>query len=386
MVDRAKRLWDRLRLWPHQKEAIETAQTYLRKWSPQKSSNGAALINIPTGGGKTAVMAVLAHSGHGVERALVLAPRVTIRDQLAIELSAKRDNGFFNKQGIKPSDLARPVHKLESASHVKHAVDGQAIFVSTIQLLDRYRQDASSAFAKFAGTIDIVLIDEGHYEPAPSWSITARSFDRPYVLFTATPYRNDLRAFNIDASAVHVTQFADAVEKNFLRSVEIVPLAHQSAPDAFVKGVLEGFKREFGAPPNSEQKLIVRCESKDNVAKVAQLFVQRGLTVVALHERFTKADSVAEPWKRRAPRDPEEQTAPRRLGSSAQIARGSRRTNLQSSCILWCSRVSASVGPANWPDHPQSRSAGRCNALSSLTTTTGASNEIGSDTRSTTRP
>ena len=187
---------------------------------------------------------------------------------------------------------------------------GDAIFVSTIQLIDRFRQEAPDKFAKFAASIDIVLVDEGHYEPARSWSVTIRSLGKPAVLFTATPYRNDLRAFVFDAGAIHITRFADVQRDRFIRQVKVVAAKSDNSPNLFAESVLHAFRKEFGGLPDASRKLIVRCERKDDVAKMGAAFAKKGLTVVGLHERFTRQDMRMDNWKRRSPGDPEEAGAP----------------------------------------------------------------------------
>ena len=302
-------LQGRVKLWQHQADALSTAQEYLRRQSRASAPPRSALINIPTGGGKTAIIALLAHEGYAIKRALVLAPRLAIRDQLQLELSGRRPNGFFQKQGIDPSDLRRSVSILkEMPDIVSKGTDG--IFVSTIQLIDRYRQKRPQQFSKFAGSIDVLLVDEGHYEPARSWSVTIRGFNKPAILFTATPYRNDLRAFAIDPDAIHVTRFRDAQRDRFIRGVEVVQAKSKNTPAAFADSVLQCFTQQFGKPPDESHKLIVRCERKDDVAKMGAAFKQKGLTVVGLHERFTAADTKADPWKLRVPPDPETAGAP----------------------------------------------------------------------------
>jgi len=311
MVANDGTLLSKLTLWPHQKAALEMAQAYLRSAARGGGhERSAALINIPTGGGKTALIALLAHEGYGIRRALVLAPRVGIRDQLYHELSGKRKLGFFDKQGVTPKFLKRPVFTLFGTSDIPAAAPDEAVFVSTIQLLDHCRQNSEQLFHTFIAAIDIVLVDEGHYEPARSWSETIRGFGKPTVLFTATPYRNDLRAFKIDPRAIHVTSFADALAQRFIREVHVEPAKPESEPAKFAAGVLKAFKKMFGAPPTPARKLIVRCERKDDVAKMGNAFVRKGLTVVGLHERFTPSEMKAASWKRRAPPDPETPDAP----------------------------------------------------------------------------
>jgi Type III restriction enzyme, res subunit len=310
MATRANALQDRVKLWRHQAEAFKIVQRYLRRTRTRGKPPGAALVNIPTGGGKTAIIALLAHEGEGVRRALVLAPRLGIRNQLQAELDGTRLHGFFEKQGLKKQDLGRAVVTFSSAADIDAAVKHDAILVSTIQLVDRFRQEAPDKFAKFAVSIDVVLVDEGHYEPARSWSVTIRSFSKPAVLFTATPYRNDLRAFAIDVSAIHITRFADVQRDRFIRKVKVVAAKSDNSPNLFADSVLQAFRKEFGGPPNASCKLIVRCDRKDGVAKMGAAFAKKGLTVVGLHERFTRHDMHVDNWKRRSPGDPEEAGAP----------------------------------------------------------------------------
>src|SRR5688572_24355228 len=125
--------YPKLPLWPHQKEAIVTIADYLD--NPSTRHDGelrAALVNIPTGGGKSAVMGVVLQWHPRISRALVLAPREAIRDQLARDLSAER--GLLNAVGLEPSSLPKRVVLLRGASDVPaRFVDG-TIYVATIQL------------------------------------------------------------------------------------------------------------------------------------------------------------------------------------------------------------------------------------------------------------
>ena len=75
-----------LRLWRHQVQAVETVAPFLAAQAgPPAPGRLSALVNIPTGGGKTAVIGVLAHWHPRLDRVLVLAPRTAIRDQLVKE-------------------------------------------------------------------------------------------------------------------------------------------------------------------------------------------------------------------------------------------------------------------------------------------------------------
>lgn len=71
----------RFELLKHQLEAIERALQCLSKWKA-KDDRGAALAQMPTASSKTGIIAVLTRACPEVKRSLVLAPRLTICDNL----------------------------------------------------------------------------------------------------------------------------------------------------------------------------------------------------------------------------------------------------------------------------------------------------------------
>src|SRR5262249_4268348 len=73
-------------LWAPQRKAIALAHAYLAaqsKFAPTRSTQReAALIKMPTGTGKTGVIATLACASPAVRRVLVLTPRTALVDQM----------------------------------------------------------------------------------------------------------------------------------------------------------------------------------------------------------------------------------------------------------------------------------------------------------------
>ena len=201
---------DDLQLWPHQAEAIDTVSPFLDvQLGPRTEGRPSALVNIPTGGGKTAVIGTLANWHPGLGRVLVLAPRTAIRDQLAKELSAER--GFFLRLGYRADTMPKGVQVLKSARDLPAQLPERTIFVSTIQLVDDMASTPArrEGYERLGDGCDAVVVDEGHYEPARSWSQTIRGLGQPTVLVTATPYRNDLKAFEFDHEAVYISRYSD---------------------------------------------------------------------------------------------------------------------------------------------------------------------------------
>ncbi|MBW2120153.1 MAG: DEAD/DEAH box helicase family protein, partial [Deltaproteobacteria bacterium] len=82
-------------LWGHQRKAISTVRKYVAVFNKDKTI-GSALIHMPTGTGKTGVIACASHFLQNAGFVLVLCPRIALRDQLYKEV----DGRFFYKLGL----------------------------------------------------------------------------------------------------------------------------------------------------------------------------------------------------------------------------------------------------------------------------------------------
>jgi superfamily II DNA or RNA helicase len=296
-------------LWDHQLKAVRAVAPFLQG-RPAKQVQGlpSALVNIPTGGGKTAVIGTLGHWHPAIGRLLVVAPRSAIRDQLARELSARR--GFFLRSGYTPETLPKKIIALNSARNLPQKIPGDVILVSTIQLINDMAADRvnNGAYDRLAKSCDAVIVDEGHYEPAERWSQALRGLGRPIVLVTATPYRNDLKSFAFDPNAIHVSKYSELTDLKILRAVEVVQAAPEvlHSPKKFVDSVLAEFVGYYGTAPTANRKLIIRCRSLEQIREIGDLMRRhrhgRG-GVLCLHERF--APNQNRPWEKRQPTDPE---------------------------------------------------------------------------------
>ncbi|WP_162426024.1 DEAD/DEAH box helicase family protein [Pontibacter pudoricolor] len=120
----------KLGLHKHQKEALDLIKDYLKS-----NSRKSALIQMPTGSGKTGVIAWASHflTDNNV---LILSPRVAIKDQLFKEVKEK----FLAKIKVNPSN--------KKVSVLTHNIDFsvKTIFIDTIQKVDRLRNFAPDKF------------------------------------------------------------------------------------------------------------------------------------------------------------------------------------------------------------------------------------------------
>ena len=268
-------------LWVHQRKALRFVIRHL------KSSSAPCLVRMPTGTGKSGVIAYLSMkctSG----RTLVLTPWTNLRDQMIHDLTIR----FWNKIGIPaPQSTVREL----IPSNVKSILSDKTIKVAVASLatLNDLRREHEKSYDDLSNFFDLVIVDEGHYEPAVEWGKSVKGLHKPTVLFTATPYRNDLKLFRISDPAKSVWQFrhCDAETAGIIRTLEFKPLGDDSDLDtmtsAFVTFWKENNELELAS---AEPRAIICCEDHLSIKKVVASLLTAGIPALGIHERFKRDD------------------------------------------------------------------------------------------------
>ncbi|MCU1694670.1 MAG: box helicase [Mycobacterium sp.] len=268
-------------LWDHQRRAVDVARRYLAASSGEDQSS---LITMPTGTGKTGVIAAITTclpeiTGHR----LVLTPWDALVRQLIDDLSGR----FWLRLPAHLRPPVMPVRRLPPASQLATLPTVEpTIFIATIAAVSvaartagTHGYDLSEVFANFG----CVLVDEGHYEPAVNWSEAIRSLRRPTILLTATPYRNDRKYFNIKDWRYRLPHH-EAVEEQFLREPNFIELDRNSTPRAFVKQLIGQVDSSF--PNSDDARVIVRCATDGAIRLVVNALRSEGETAIGVHEQF----------------------------------------------------------------------------------------------------
>ena len=179
--------------------------------SPQFEQKHVVLVSMPTGTGKTGVIACLPYylgspkpeSSEPRYRfdkpILVIAPNLAIGDQLEQELTVSKDKSklpFLIRTGIVPREyqarvLPTPLIIEETSEVINEArLQGREIVIANAQkfLAADWDRDLD------ADLFRLVIVDEAHHHPATTWRRIVdkfRSPECPVFFFTATPYRSD---------------------------------------------------------------------------------------------------------------------------------------------------------------------------------------------------
>ncbi|TDA44923.1 DEAD/DEAH box helicase [Burkholderia pyrrocinia] len=250
-----QKLWKALR--DGQKKSISRALAYLSQPKIAKS----CLLSLPTGAGKTGVITVISHISRQ-RRVLVVSHRSAVRDQLFREISG----AFFDKILKKTPMQLKDVYEFSGSPLTK------GIHVTTFQKLSRLSPEILD---KVKSSVDLIIIDEGHSEPSPIWSQVARGLNAKKIVVTATPYRNDLFAFDINSDFSEIYTFHEAAKKHDL----VRPIFEQVKFPDLSSRVHEIFKEIPDA------KCIIKCKNFEEIEKYSDIF-SKSFKTLSIHQNY----------------------------------------------------------------------------------------------------
>lgn len=171
-----------LGLWPHQKDAVAMCLAYFASGSTR-----GALVQYPTGTGKTGIMATNGSLRARTAPVLIVCPSSALAGQLVREIAGNFWNRIAAPEAWRPETVLQllPSDVEDAAARISgRAADERCIIVTTVQALQQIHT-TTKRYAKLAGIFGTILFDEGHREPAPAWAKAVRGLSAPTVLFSA---------------------------------------------------------------------------------------------------------------------------------------------------------------------------------------------------------
>jgi superfamily II DNA or RNA helicase len=296
--------------WHDQYNACCFVEKYLSSNKRSGVHQNAGLVRMPTGTGKTGIMAVAANFILDKENILIVAPSqyLTVQIQRALEF------GFWMRLGKRPHQGPKQA-KIFVPSTLKKHLDATAkptIFICTTQCLQDiydHQEKWPDLYKHLRERVSVILVDEGHREPARTWAKAVRSFGCPTILFSATPYRNDLRMFRIGRGEEYrySIRYHQSVALGVIRDVKFrYPIQSffdtrtgKRNPAKFVSSLLAYYYGQLQSEkPNdiSQPKVIIRCKSFDSIRVIYNTLldaetkrhgkIEAQKRVLAIHENF----------------------------------------------------------------------------------------------------
>jgi superfamily II DNA or RNA helicase len=292
---------DELRLWKHQREAVRVAEKYL---GGTIDTHRAALFRMPTGTGKTGIMATVVNYLSQARPALIVTPSRLLTGQIERHLNQQ----FWVHVKSQPPGGPQPA-KAFVPSTLKAVLEEEAsVYVCTTNTLQMLHDESKNsgehvewieAFVALRERVKLVIVDEGHREPAKEWAEAVRSMERPTLLFSATPYRNDFRFFQIGSEEdyFYVYPFHEAVKDRIIRNVVFVspPSSFGSDEKAFASALLDFYKHDAyfhaqTADDEKKPKVIIRCDDVTSIRNVMDALASEAGAddVIGIHDEFVE--------------------------------------------------------------------------------------------------
>lgn len=271
-------------------------------------------VQLPVGCGKTGLMG-LAPFGIAKGRVLIIAPNLTIRENIWRELNISDPNCFYSKRGILVPRDGPYLSKLKTGANI-HDCDAAHIVIANIQQFSGARNRWYEALQ--TDFFDMILVDEGHHNVAETWTRLFTYFEKAKIIsFTATPMRSDgqlvagTRVYRFGYARSMIMGFISQIDALFVKPTEITftvegetrtlgisEIMEMREKDWFSRGVALSEEcnrsvvnasvqqlhavRKLGSP---RQIIAVACSIR-HATQVAALYREQSLQVEVLHSQL----------------------------------------------------------------------------------------------------
>lgn len=279
-----------------------------------QNSDDPCYVQLPVGCGKTGLMG-LTPFGIAKGRVLIIAPNLTIRENIRRELNVSDPNCFYNKRGVFVPKNGPYLSELKTGANI-HDCDAAHIVVANIHQFSGSRNRWYEALP--TDFFDMILVDEGHHNVAETWRRLFEYFDAAKVIsFTATPMRSDgkvvsgERVYRFGYARSMIMGFISQIDALFVKPTEltftvagetrtlgIAEIMEMREKDWFSRGVAASEEcnrsivnasvqqlhhlRTLGSP---RQLIAVACSIR-HATQVAALYQEHGLRVEVLHSQL----------------------------------------------------------------------------------------------------
>lgn len=231
-----------------------------------KENASKALIVLPTGTGKTAIL-MLSPYLLEAKKVLVITPSKLVRNQIANDFAALKTLKNIN---VLPELCMYPdVFELKDTKIHEHleSISKSDVVVSTPQ--GAFEISVNETCKEM---FDLILVDEAHHEPAKKWREAIENFfEAKKILFTATPFRMDNK--KLKADLIYTYTLAQAYKDNVFGEVNYIPVKVDNPNEKDIKIAIEA-ERVFYEDKSKgyQHSLMVRAGSINEAEKLFDLY------------------------------------------------------------------------------------------------------------------
>lgn len=263
---------------------------YWAAWAHFTSTDEPALLSLPTGAGKTALMMALAF-GLKPRRCLIVTPSALLRDQIANNFRTLDD---LKGRGVLPAAITPPkVHSnlnVLTSDQDWNQLKRFDVVVATPKTVSPIEKDISRPPTDL---FDLVFFDEGHHEAAPSYRSILESFPRAKrLLLSGTPYRRDRRP--LGAPLIYHYPIGRAVDAGIYEPVNYRPVetsgkTKPARDQALCDEAVRLWKQERR---KQAALLLIRTDTIEHAQQLEQLYTKARLRIARVDYEQSLADNI----------------------------------------------------------------------------------------------
>ena len=226
----------------------------------------AAIIVMPTGAGKTAVLMMVPYLLRK-NKILIVTPSKMVRGQIAEDFS---ELITLCKANVFPEEMPKPiVYEMEHrySEDINDNLQAADVIIATPNCALTLSE---TEWAK--NNIDLVEVDEAHHSPAKTWTqVLINLGDAAHVLFTATPFRLDRK--EIVGEIVFDYPLSQAYSDGIYGELQYIPVDPTDNPDLSIAQKAEEVyynDKEAGF----KHFLMVRTDTKENAEMLERIYAE----------------------------------------------------------------------------------------------------------------
>ncbi|MEB5968958.1 DEAD/DEAH box helicase [Enterococcus gallinarum] len=293
----------------------------IKKFFQDSTNDREALVVLPTGSGKTGVMAIAPY-GIAQKRVLIITPQTVVRNTVVNEL-----NGYNPMNFYLITEIFKQQGELPSIIEYDKTLSNQVLNLSDIVVLNihKLQERLDSSLLKRVGKnfFDLIIIDEAHHGEARTWKKAIEYFSEAKILkLTGTPFRSD--GVQISGSEIYSYPLSSAMANGYVKSLErftylpeemtfkvndddniytleeilkikdedwisrSVALSPESNRSIVNKSV-DKLKRKRELTNNNPHKIVAVACSIEHAEQIAKLYFDAGMRVTIVHSAQDKS-------------------------------------------------------------------------------------------------
>jgi superfamily II DNA or RNA helicase len=252
------------------------------------TKNEPALITMPTGTGKTAVMIILSYVLK-VKKVLVITPSQLVREQI---VESFKNPEILIKKGIIQNKNLPKAYELMSTikdkSEWEKILKQYDVFVGIPKTINKII-DQEAIIRK--NDFDVIFIDEAHHSRAISWSNILSYFSpAKQVLLTATPFRRDNKS--IKARLIYSYPLKQAFEDKLFSKINFIPVNTKlfTSPDDKNIAIAKRADEVYYSRANKCHRIIIRTDRKTDAERLLEIYEKHtNLKLALIHSNLGRS-------------------------------------------------------------------------------------------------